>query len=353
MVRTLLAGLAGTPGLTVHHVNFSLSRDAADIGRWRAGKIVRTVGFAWRAVAARFRHGCDTLYYVPAPPGKRGALFRDWIVLAICRPFFPRLVLHWHAGGLGAWLDGHATGIERFLSRLLLGRAALTIVLADALRDDGERLRARRIAVVPNGVADPGPPPPPAPAAPWQALFLGLCAEEKGLFSAAAAVIAANRRIGAGADAPAFTLVAAGAFPDAATETRFAALAASHPGVIRHAGFADDAAKSALFAASRCLLFPTRYAAETFSLVALEALAHDRPVIATRWRALPEIVAPECGRIVPPGDEAALADALLALRAAPAAPGVCRARFLAHYTRERHLAALRAALLALDATSPA
>jgi glycosyltransferase involved in cell wall biosynthesis len=144
-----------------------------------------------------------------------------------------------------------------------------------------------------------------------------------------------------------FTLVAAGPFPDSSTEQRFAALAAQHPGILRHVGFANAEEKSLLFAASRCLLFPTRYSAETFSLVALEALAHDRPIVATRWRALPEIVAPECGRLVEVGDHEGLVAALLAVCAAPPAAGVCRARFLREFTRERHASRLRAALLSI------
>lgn len=345
MVRALLDTLAGDPEFPVHHLDFRLSTDHTDIGRWRPGKILRTFAFAVRAVVARFRHGCDTLYYVPAPPGKRGALYRDWIVLALCRPFFRRLVLHWQAGGLALWLQTGVHPLERAISARLYGRATLAIVLAAGLRPDAELLRARTIAIVANGLADPGEPPPAAAnEPPHQALFLALCSEEKGLFAAAEAVIAANARRGAPAATPAFTLVAAGPFPDARTEARFAALVAAHPRVLRYAGFAGPAEKRALFAASRCLLFPTRYPAETFSLVALEALAHDRPVVATRWRGLPEIVSPDCGRIVDVGNAAGLVDALVAVCTDPPPAGVCRARFLREFTIGRHADRLRAAL---------
>ena len=115
MVRTLVDGLPAH-GLPLHHVNLRLSRDHADIGRWRPGKLLAVLAAAGRAVAARWRHGCDTLYCVPAP-GKRGALYRDWLLLALCRPFFPRLVLHLHNGGLADWLTTHATAPERWLTR--------------------------------------------------------------------------------------------------------------------------------------------------------------------------------------------------------------------------------------------
>jgi glycosyltransferase involved in cell wall biosynthesis len=357
MVRTLVDGLPAR-GIAVVHVNLALSTDAADIGRWRPAKILRTAAAAVRAIAARFRHSCDTLYYVPAPP-KRGALYRDWLVLALCRPFFRRTVLHWHAVGLGAWLPAHATAAERRLSRALLGRAHLALVLADTLRGDAEYFQPRRCAVVPNGIPDPGPPPPPPPPPPapppsCALFFLGLGSAEKGLFAAAAAVLAANARLaapspaGAATSPPAFTLTAAGPFPDAATAARFAALCAAHPGVLRHVGSLDAAGKRLHFAASHALLLPTHYPAEGLPLVALEALAHDRPVIATRWRGLPDIVTTDVGQLVAPGDPAALADALVRFRSAPPPAGVCRARYLRHFTVDAHLEALAAALRSVD-----
>lgn len=347
MVRTLVEGLPAR-GVALHHVDLRLSSDTAEIGRWSFAKIFRTLGCALRAIRARFAHDCDTLYYVPAPPAKRGALYRDWVLMLLCRPFFRRLVLHWHAAGLGAWLCTEATRFERIVTRTLLGRASLAVVLADALRSDAEFLHARQIAVVPNGIADPPRSAPSAPDVPYRFLFLSLCSEEKGLFAAASAVLAANRQNGASSDAPAFTLTVAGPFNDDATAARFQQLCREHPRVLSHAGIADEAAKARLFATTHALLFPTHYPAEGMPLVALEALAHDRPIIATHWRALPEIVTSEVGALVPSGDAAALSAALLQMRAHPPAPGVCRARFLERFTIERHLASLAAALRALD-----
>lgn len=336
MVRTLIEGLPAH-GIEVQHVNLALSRDAADIGRWRPGKILAVLDACVHAVWLRFTAGCDTLYYIPAP-GKRGALYRDWVVMLLCRPFFRKLVLHWHAAGLGLWLATRATSPERWLTRLLLGRADLSLVLSESLRGDAAALAAKNIVIVPNGIADPSSGAPAARSGDsFQVLFLGLCSEEKGLFAAAEAVLSAG---------PGFTLVAAGTFPDAGTRERFGALCAQHSAVLRYAGPVHGEEKAKLFRASRCLCLPTRYPAEGQPLVLLEAMAHDLPVIATRWHGIPDTLPPEA-TLVEPGDHQALTRALVQLRENPPAAGVFRRHYLARFTAEQHLAALAAALRTL------
>jgi glycosyltransferase involved in cell wall biosynthesis len=52
---------------------------------------------------------------------------------------------------------------------------------------------------------------------------------------------------------------------------------------------------------------------EATSVAALEALACERPVVATRVGGLPEIVNEEVGVLVPPADPEALADGVVKL----------------------------------------
>ena len=259
--------------------------------------------------------------------------------MLLCRPFFRALVLHLHNGGLGDWLVHRATTLERGMTRWLLGGADLVIVQAETLQSDAVALRARRIAIVPNGIVDPCPDWTPRPAAARRArqvLFLGLGSEDKGLFDAAEAVLAVNRR----ADTPSMMFVAAGAFPDAATADRFARLANAHSGVIRHAGFVTGAAKAALLRESDCLCLPTRYPHEAQPLVLLEALAHDLPVIASNWRGIAATLPPGTP-LCEPGDVSAIADRLASLSVQPSAS---RSYFLDHFPAERHLQSLAAAL---------
>jgi glycosyltransferase involved in cell wall biosynthesis len=294
MVDTAVRGLPDH-GIEIAHVNLRLSRGHADIGGWRAGKLLAILDACFHALVVRFTTNCDTLYYVPAP-GKRGALYRDWLVMALCRPFFRRLVLHFHSGGLGEWLGTRATPMERAFTHRLLGHADLAVVLADSLRSDATALGARKIVVVPNGIVVPTRIIPfPVAQSSLAALFLGECSREKGVLDAVAAIQEANRR-----RPGRFRLTVAGACPDRAVANELRAAEASSAGAIRFIGFAGPETKATLWQEHDCLLFPTRYAHEGQPLVILEALGHGCRVIATRWRAIPTMLPAGGGRLTTP-----------------------------------------------------
>jgi glycosyltransferase involved in cell wall biosynthesis len=69
--------------------------------------------------------------------------------------------------------------------------------------------------------------------------------------------------------------------------------------------------------AAPCLVAPDGDR-DTMPVVVKEALAMEVPVVASDEVGLPEVVRPEWGRLVPPGDPRALADAIDELLALPA-----------------------------------
>ena len=340
MVQTLVEGLPAH-GIEVHHVNLGLSTDAADIGRFRLGKVFSLLAACFRVYRIRRKLGRTAFYYVPAP-AKRGALYRDWIAMILCRPLEGALVLHWHAVGLGRWLDTHANFLERAITKLLLGRADLSLVLAEPLATDPIDLNAKNTFILPNGIPDPGEPPargPRNPAEPCKLLYMALCSEEKGLFELLEALTLAHAR-----QPGSFHLTVAGSFASAADEHRFNLAIVPLGTSVRYVGFNGEHAKHALLRDADVFCFPTHYPHEGQPLVLIEALAHDLPIVTTRWRAIPSMLPAAHTWIVEPGRPTLLADALRDARSSPRPGGASRRYFLENYTADIHLASLAAAL---------
>jgi glycosyltransferase involved in cell wall biosynthesis len=170
--------------------------------------------------------------------------------------------------------------------------------------------------VVTNGVEIP-PPPGDGPAVraalevpPGECLVFALqrLAPEKRVD---ALLHALRRCLDAGA---AVTLVIGGTGPEGPA---LRALAADL-GVDKHVRFAGYIPREVLggyFEACDFFAFHSTY--ETFGLVVAQAMSYGRAVVTVRSTALPEVVA-DAGVLVPPGDTAALGDAMAALAADPA-----------------------------------
>lgn len=346
MVSALITGLKADPAFLVVHVDPRLSEQTSEIGRWRLRKFFRLLRGCISALRERLRQGPMVFYYVPAP-GKRVAVVRDWIVMLVCRPWFSSVVFHWHAVGLGGWMHQKATAPERWLAALLLGRADLSLVLAPELARDAEVLKPKRVLCVSNGLPDPldrKTATERVKKKPMEVLFLGLGSEEKGLFRTVDAVIAANLR-----ELGAFRLTFAGAFASKADEHRFEANRRVALDLIHYDGFADEFKKSKLLQSADIFCFPTHYAHEGQPLVLLEAMAYDLPIITTRWRAIPGMLpASNQVRFVDPTSSDEIVDALFQLRAAEPPRGELRQHFLSHFTLDRHLAVMKAALRSLN-----
>lgn len=355
--------------LRVFHVNARLSREIDDVGRSRPGKLPVLLGHVLQALWWRCRYSIRVFYYVPAPPA-RTPLWRDWIVLALCRPFFACTVFHWHAGGLSEWLETQARPWERWLSQRLLGQPHLSIVLRPFHRRDAEYLRSRQVAVVANGLPDPCPdfdqhtlplrrqaaarrraalaPGEGAEPVVFRALFLSVCRREKGLFEALDAVAEANTAL---RPTPLrVELTVAGSFASPADRAAFEQRVRA-PDLIRdtplvhYAGFVQGDAKKRLLTESDCLCFPT-WLPEGFPLTLLEAMAYGLSVLCSDFRGLPEILPPGYPGTVPVRDASALASKLVAFARSDYDPSL-RRWYAERYSAARFTAEMRAALLSV------
>lgn len=398
MVKLLLDGFGGSqhghkqPQLSAHnieclHINSRFSQQLEDIGEFRLKKVFRLLRYCSQAIAYRYRYGVRTLYYVPAP-GKPSALLRDWLIMAMCRPFYKNLILHWHAVGLGGWLETQPSRIVRWVSHRLLGHADLSIVLSNYSRADAEKLQPRRVCIVGNGIPDPcanfesgllalrlarlaarlkliGGQPlntdelNAAGGDPqiYQVLYLAHCIREKGLFDTLEGVARAAAHLDKNRSPIEIRLAVAGEFMNADEEVKFRTRI-RQPDLqtpdgrprIHYVGFVTGERKREAFLQSDCFCFPTYYYAESFGLVVVEAMSYGLPVVTSRWRSIPELLPADYNGLVEPRSPTQIADALLRVMVTQSGRSV-RRRFVENYRLDRHLTNLAAALHSVD--SPA
>jgi glycosyltransferase involved in cell wall biosynthesis len=357
----------GRNDIIIHHVDARFSDNMEEIGSGSLRKIFKVIRFCGQAILIRMRHGPMIFYYVPAPP-KLSAIYRDWLVLLLCRPFFSFVVLHWHAVGLGNWaVSSGETGsvnhnARALLTRLLLLRHQRSLVLTEWGREDVAPFKPKEVIVVPNGIPDPCPDfdttllthrrsrravLATALAGGSDAVacisYLGHCTAQKGLWDAMAAVALAIVKLRRDHSPLRLLLKVAGEFPSEADRTHFASLKKELETAyqlsddwVEHIGFVGGVDKRRFFEQADCLCFPTYYQAESFGLVAVEALAFGIPPVTSDWRMLPEIMAEAGLPVCRTGDPESLADGLLTALGRDQ-PEQLRAVFLAHFTAKIHL----------------
>jgi glycosyltransferase involved in cell wall biosynthesis len=381
-VRRRKPGKVSPLGIDCYHVNARFSETLEDVGEFQGTKLALIVWYCLQAIWLRYRFGARNLYYVPAP-GKRVALYRDWLVMLFCRPFFDQVILHWHAAGLAKWLETASSGATRSATYRLYRPVTLSIVLSQYNAGDGEKLLSQSVRVVPNGIADPCPDfnagilprrrarlaarrkllageslsPAETRAAGGdpqvvKVLFLAHCLRQKGLFDALDGVIEAQRQLRAAGAPLSLELTVAGEFPDPAErgefEARIAALAARADSPPVHCvGFVSGDRKRRSFLDADVFCFPSYYYAESFGLVLVEAMAFGLPSVTTRWRTIPELFPDQYAGLVPIRSPDQIATALQRVAALDLAESL-RQRYLERYTLAAHLAQLAATIRSVE-----
>jgi glycosyltransferase involved in cell wall biosynthesis len=376
MVQLMLEGFGGdcrkrrgVPGTNRHgvecyHVNVRLSNELEDIGSFRFGKLLLLVGYCLQAIWFRYRYGIENFYYIPAP-GKHSAIYRDWVVMFLCRPFFKRLILHWEAAGLAKWLETSVQMPARALTFRLMREVSLSVILSKYTRADAEKLFSRRICVVHNGIPDPcqdfdravlprrrsrraaraelmsGRSQSDDDTRIFKVLYVAHCTRDKGLFDAIEGVLLANRKLQAEGSAISMKLVVAGTFLTAEEQDEFERLHA-RPEVrsaVEYLGFIEGARKTETFSLADAFCFPTYYRNESQPVSLIEAMAFGLPIVTTGWRSIPELLPADYPGVVPIRSPQHVAEALLRLVNSDVGEQL-RGIFLRQFTAENYIAGL-------------
>jgi glycosyltransferase involved in cell wall biosynthesis len=292
------------PDVVHLHNPYPLVSPASITAAHRAGiPVVQTVH--------NYRHAC------PA-----GTFFRDGKVCVECEG----RALTWPAVRHGCYRNSSAQSIPITLALAVHKRTwrgverylAVSDFVAEKLVGTG--VSADRVRVVPNGADDPGPPAPIGTGF----VFVGRLTDEKGvallLDAWRAASLPAGTRLVIIGDGPQRDLVEARAREDRAIEVR---------GILPSADVARALADAAV------VVIPS-VCFEGFPVVAAEAMAHGRPILASDLGALHSVVDDEIGwraAAEPVAFARALESAIGAVDLADRAANA-RKRFLARYRRD-------------------
>lgn len=277
--------------------------------------------------------GADVLHLQVSEGGsflRKGMLLRLGLLLGM------RTILHHHGARLVPFL-ANSHGPVLWFVRRTLALAHCNLVLGEEVRQSllGLGVEAERIFVLPNAVPDPGERQPGTK--PLHFLLPAVLSRRKGIdcFLRAFAEVTSRH--------PDATATVAGE-----GDTRPYRQLAEQLGIDRHvrfAGWVDWSELRNLHDRSRALVLPSFE--EGLPMAIIEALATGLPVIATPVGAIPEVLRDgETALLVPPGDVAALAAAMLRLAADPqladALAGAGRQLYERAFTLDRYMLRLLA-----------
>ncbi|MEO8589859.1 MAG: glycosyltransferase family 4 protein [Flavobacteriales bacterium] len=314
MIEKLLQGRFSA--IRLFHVRMTFSEDMESVGKFAFRKVWVLFTTILRIWWARFRYRTPVLYYPPSGPN-RVPVMRDIVLLCCTRWLFSKVVFHFHAGGVSGY-DHELSAPLRPLFRFAYRKPALAIRTAPQNPEDGKVFGAVRDVVVPNGIEDDRgrvAERTSGPGEPLVILFTGVLIPSKGV---EILLRAFDDLVRQGVDA---RLQLMGKWGDAGFEEECLAYV-SKCGLeerVEFVGVKRDREKLAYFAGCDVFCFPSFFEAESFGLVLVEAMQFAKPVISTRWRGIPSVVADgQSGFLVAIKDPAAVVEKLVLLARDPA-----------------------------------
>jgi phosphatidyl-myo-inositol alpha-mannosyltransferase len=265
-----------------------------------ANGAISTVAFTpetTRVLGQELRHGGYDVIHVHEP----NAALAPWFAIENAR--VPVVgTFHSYATRPVPMMLGNLAGQRRLMNQL-----SLRIAVSEAARWTGQRFYGGRYRVIPNGIDLTRPlQGPKPPSEQLRLLFVGRAEERKGLPVLLRAFEALRA---AGVDA---ALTVAGA-----TEEEVAPMLLDTEGVAIAGRVSEDEKWQLLHDAD--LLCAPSLGGESFGIVLLEALASGTAVVCSDIPGYRDVVRDgKEGRLVPPGDPAALGEAIQALALVPA-----------------------------------
>ncbi len=323
------------------HVPLDFSDTIGDVGKFKISKLFKLLSVIASVFLERVRGPIDILFYPPCGP-HRIPFWRDMAILLFVRMTARTTILQFHAGGFDRLPEKLST-LERWLAVKAYGNADTAIVLLPSLANETEWVHPKRVIAVPNGIEDRCGVLPSRENLVPNILFVGSLSEKKGILDILRACsIMQKARVK-------FRFRIVGGFVSDAFNTQASVLREQLglEGLVEFAGEKHGEEKWSEYRSADIFCFPS-VENENLPVVLLEAMQWGLPIVASRWRAIPDLVKQaENGLLCVPGDAIDLAAQLRTLIADPqlrlSSGKNGRTCYETHYSLEAHLKALETA----------
>lgn len=225
---------------------------------------------------------------------------RSAVYVRLARGMGRKVVMTMHGGGFREYAAGRRTFVEATLARCACV-GALSEKWRDYYRDE---LNCRHVEIIPNVVEAPVARAGKTADGIVRFLFLGAIVRQKGVYDLLETVAARRDELQGR-----FFLTIGGTGEDEQLQRFITDL--NLGGLVEFVGWVSGPRKKELLARADVFVLPSYVEGVPVSL--LEAMTYGLPVLATPVGGVPGIVDDDNGVLVPPGDCAALGDALVRL----------------------------------------
>lgn len=319
-------------------ITIKSSDSIEDIGKINIKKIYLFAALYFKVLWALLTFRPQKVYFTASVDG--AAFFRDVIISTLWKTLqrfkSVDVFYHYHTKGISEFIG--SSSLKLALTRFFLKNVNL-VLLTPMLEQDFSSVRTfKKIYYLPNGIEntlsdtafDKLVSEKYPLTGPLQVLYLSNMIKSKGYFEVLKLAERTKHMD--------IHFNFAGGWQSTEDEKEFFNYIAEHDleKCVTFHGFVNGERKKALWEQSHLMLFPTRYKAESFGLVIIEAFSYGIPVIATDEGSIPSIIDQNNGVII--DDLEKLYDAFTQAQHAlitAETSRYCRKHFLENYTLEQ------------------
>jgi glycosyltransferase involved in cell wall biosynthesis len=264
-------------GIDHKFIRMNFSEEMDETGKFAISKIFKLFQILFKIAGVLISYKPDYVYYPPSG-FEKVPVYRDLIILGLVKLFKPKLIFHFHAGGLANIYPTLSPFFQKFFD-YAFRNPEYAICMSEAGKRDPVFLGCKTIVLIPYGVDDlvrKEVRQATASKKDFTILFVGVCRESKGILDFLEILKKArlkNNTIIGRVVGKAFGL-----------KEQEALKQASAAGIIKYEGVKIGEEKITIFNESDIFLFPTFFEHENFPTVNLEAFSCGLPVISTNWR---------------------------------------------------------------------